>query len=228
MNRHIRLILIFLFVSTLTSAQTFERSIADTLCSCFSNIQATKTPEEISGLYQTDCLRKTLERHHAEVEKSLDTIPGTDAEKNLVMGNRLMTNLSRLMVSDCDPFYNFFRNYRNFFFEKADPEEEKENIVKRTESIMTNATASDYFERGLSHYLLKDFLLADLDFKKTVQLNPQHTEAHLFRGYIHEQLGKYREAISEYRIVKKAGTVHDIDLIIALAERKRREQSSSR
>jgi regulator of sirC expression with transglutaminase-like and TPR domain len=61
-----------------------------------------------------------------------------------------------------------------------------------------------------------------------VQLNPQHTEAHLFRGYIHEQLGKYREAISEYRIVKKAGTVHDIDLIIALAERKRREQSSSR
>jgi tetratricopeptide (TPR) repeat protein len=222
------LILILASITVVSSAQTFEKSVSDSLCICFKNIPASKTPEEISGLYQIDCLRKILERHQAQVEKSLDTIPGTEAEKNLAMGNRLVTNLSRIMVNECDPFYQFFRNYRNFFFEKADTEIERKNIETRTESINTNPTVADFFERGLSHYLLKDFPLAELDLKKVLQLNPQHTEAHLFRGYIYEQLGKYREAISEYRIVKKAGTVRDIDLMIALAERKRREQAQSK
>jgi tetratricopeptide (TPR) repeat protein len=221
-------VLFLLFLATVSSAQSFERSISDSLCICFKNIPASKTPEEISGLYQTDCLRKIMERHKAEVEKSLDTIPGTDADKNLAMGNRLVSNLSRLMVSDCDTFYDFFRNYRNFFFDKADPEEENKNIIKRTASINSAPAVADYFERGLSHYLLKDFPLAELDFRKVLQLDPQHTQAHLFRGYIYEQQEKYREAITEYRIVKKAGGVRDIDLIIALAERKRREGTQSR
>lgn len=219
------LALFLISAAFVSSAQTFERSISDSLCICFRNIPVSKTAEEISALYQTDCLRKILQRHQAEVENSLDTIPGTVEEKNRVMGNRLVTNLARIMVSECDTFYRFFQNYRNFFFEKADAEVEKKNIEARTEAINSNPTVADFFERGLSHYLLKDFPLAELDFKKVLQLNPQHTEAHLFKGYIYEQLGKYREAISEYRIVKKAGTVRDIDLMIALAERKRREQS---
>lgn len=216
--------LFLVLVTAAASAQPFERSISDSLCICFKNIPSSKTPEEISGLYQTDCLRKILQRHESDVEKSLDTIPGTPAEKNLAMGNRLITNLSRIMVSECDTFYQFFRNYRNFFFDKADAAVEQKNIESRTEAIKSNASVDDFFERGLSHYLLKDFTLAELDFKKVLQLNPQHTEAHLFKGYIYEQLGKFREAISEYRIVKKAGTVRDIDLMIAIAERKRREK----
>jgi tetratricopeptide (TPR) repeat protein len=218
----------FLFFSTFVFGQAFEESITDSLCICFNNIAATASPEDRSAAYQTDCLRKTLERHQQEVEKSMDTIPGTDAEKNLAMGNRLVVNLSRLMVWKCDSFYQFFSNYKNFFFEKADAGEERKNVITRTESINANPTVADYFERGLSHYLLKDFTLAELDFKKVLQLNPDHSEAHLFRGYIHEQQGKYREAISEYRVVKKSGAVRDIDLIIALAERKRKEQPPSK
>jgi len=59
-----------------------------------------------------------------------------------------------------------------------------------------------YFRRGLTYTELGDLELALSDYNKTIDLDPQHIDAHIQRSWIHFRQHDYRRAQEDCQIVK--------------------------
>lgn len=60
-------------------------------------------------------------------------------------------------------------------------------------------TAADYFKRGNEKFVKNDFLGAEKDFTKAIELNPKFSEAYINRGRIkHNKFDDDRGAITDY------------------------------
>jgi tetratricopeptide (TPR) repeat protein len=60
-------------------------------------------------------------------------------------------------------------------------------------------TADDYFKQGNAKYLKNDFIGADKDFSKAIELNPKFFNAYINRGRLrHNKLDDDKSAIKDY------------------------------
>ncbi|MFA5714030.1 MAG: tetratricopeptide repeat protein, partial [Bacteroidales bacterium] len=67
------------------------------------------------------------------------------------------------------------------------------NLLVRIDSTLYEA----YFFRGIAKYNLEDFLGAQSDFDKTLELNPLYTLAYHYRAITHSRIGKYELALKD-------------------------------
>ncbi|MDR0295845.1 MAG: tetratricopeptide repeat protein [Prevotellaceae bacterium] len=67
------------------------------------------------------------------------------------------------------------------------------NLLIKTDSTLYEA----YLFRGIAKYNLNDFIGAQVDFSKAVQINPVYTPAYHYRAITHSRLGKYEEALKD-------------------------------
>jgi len=55
-----------------------------------------------------------------------------------------------------------------------------------------------YFLRGIAKYELEDFIGAEKDFGKAIELNPKNYEAFLYRGVCRSQMLNYKDAFADF------------------------------
>ncbi len=67
------------------------------------------------------------------------------------------------------------------------------NLLIKTDTTLYEA----YLFRGIAKYNLNDFVGAQADFSKSIQINPVYTPAYHYRAITYSRLGKYGEALDD-------------------------------
>ena len=64
-------------------------------------------------------------------------------------------------------------------------------------------TAGDYFVKGKVFYEARNYDLASQNFREAIRLNPNYVEGHYYMGLTLEAMGMSRQAIIEFKEVRK-------------------------
>jgi tetratricopeptide (TPR) repeat protein len=219
--KYLILILTTISIWTSLSAQTLEERITDKMCDCFKAIDKSIGRDNILNKYTEDCLLQALKYFEPELTKIQDTIQGqTDYQKGLELGKTMGVKTQSLMIQRCDQFFYFMENVKKEMFTTTDIESEKQNILNRTKQINTSNSNQDYFERAMSYYKIKEFKSAKKDLDRLISLDKNHVQGLLLRGFAYEQTKKYKKAIVDFKECKRLTGKSEIDIFIAMAERK--------
>jgi len=62
-----------------------------------------------------------------------------------------------------------------------------------------------YNNRGLDRYLAGQYTSAQYDYERAIRLNPDYPEAHYNLGLVYDELQRYEDARSEYRLAAASG-----------------------
>jgi len=167
---------------------------------------------------------QTLQLFKSEVNKISDTIQGgTDYERGQKFGRLISTRTQVTMIDRCDRFFYFMDGFRNNVFKTVNKEEELLNIKAKTEEIREQQNPSDYYNRAVSYFALKEFRLARKDLDKAIKLDKSYAPPYLLRGFLNEQTKKFTKALVDYEVSSRLMTRDDIEIYIAMAKRKARE-----
>jgi tetratricopeptide (TPR) repeat protein len=74
-----------------------------------------------------------------------------------------------------------------------------ERPARVAESSRDNA--SEYYQRGMESFRLRQFAKAIADFSRAIELDPKYVEAYANRGYAYSEQGKTEQAIKDYERV---------------------------
>lgn len=78
-----------------------------------------------------------------------------------------------------------------------------ESYCKAKINILTNAielepnNSTAYYNRGFSHYALKNYTQAISDFTKAIEFDPEDDEPYRGRGTVYNDIGEYEKAIDD-------------------------------
>jgi tetratricopeptide (TPR) repeat protein len=222
--KYLMLFILTISIWTSLNAQTLEERITDKTCDCFKTIDQSLGKDHVLKKYSEDCLVQSFKYFESELLKIQDTIRGeTDYQKGLEFGKTIGVRTQSLMVKRCDQFFYFMENIKKEMFTTTDIESEKRNILNRSNQLNTSSTSQDYFERAMSYYKIKEFKSAKKDLDKLIKLDKNHAQGLLLRGFVNEQTKKYKKAILDFKECKRITGKTDIDIFIAMAERKNKD-----
>lgn len=83
-------------------------------------------------------------------------------------------------------------------------------------AILTNPTANNYYNRGLTHLNINYYKQAKKDFDKSLNIDSDNPSGYFFRGASHLLLGKYNKAVSDFTKTLKYNAL-DYEAILGLA-----------
>lgn len=225
MMRHLILYLIMVLTPTPLFSQTLEERIADKLCDCFTTIDQSPGEEYVFTKFKDDCLAQALKIIEAEKNSMMDTIDdGTDYQRGLEFGRKIGIKAQAIMIQRCDLFFQHMDNVRNDIFRNVSIDQENAKISSKTILIATDPSVANYFDRALSYMRIKDFKRAKKDLDKIIKLDGNFGAGYLLRGLLYEQKGAYKKAIQDYENGKRLTRKDEVDMLIALAQRKRAEK----
>lgn len=217
--------LLILFFWTSSQAQNLEEKIADKLCECFQSLNPTESNDLVLANYENECLKKFLNIREilgGDSTKVIDTL-GANAnyDQGYQFGHQLGIKSQASMVKRCDAFFRFMDDLRSGIFKTVNISNESANISSKTTLISIDPTVENYYSRGLSYFVLKNFKMAKKDFDGAIAIDDKYFAAYLLRGFLHEQTKNYKKAIADYQQAKKLSGKIEVDVFIAIAERKK-------
>jgi tetratricopeptide (TPR) repeat protein len=179
------------------------------LCFLFSgyiNAQENKTPEDLkladqyieAGNYNQALvlLRDFIFSNPSNIEaqeKKINVLLKSDREKEAYKD---IDDLLKMYPSS--PEYDYLRAVLNF---------QKEKYVKAIEDfdksielkMPANYIYKVYLNRGMSHFFLQDFDLAESDFKSVIEVQPENGAAYHGLGMVKYEQRDYEEAIKAFQ-----------------------------
>lgn len=102
-------------------------------------------------------------------------------------------SLSIPLKAQYDKQQFFFRGRQSLIEGKYARAIETFNILTHLDSLLYEA----YFLKGIAKYNLGDFIGAQLDFDRTLKINPIYTPAYHYRAITHSRIGKYDLALKD-------------------------------
>lgn len=219
--RHTIIYLTLIFTPTILFAQTLEEKITDKFCDCFKTIDQSQGHDVVLTKYKEDCFAQTLKNFETEINQIKDTVQAnTDYERGVEFGRMIGIKTQVLMIKRCDPFFHFMDNVRNGLLRNVNIDEEKVNISTKSSLIITDPSVTNYFDRALSYFRMQNFKLAKKDLDKILEIDRNFGAAYLLRGFLYEQTKKYKKAMADYEVGKKLTGKNEVDMFIAIAQRK--------
>lgn len=100
---------------------------------------------------------------------------------------------SVLLMAQYDKQQFFLRGRQALIEGKYGQAIEHFNLLSRLDTTLHEA----YFFRGIAKYNLGDFYGAQMDFDKTIFINPLYTPAYHYRAITHSRIGKYDLALKD-------------------------------
>jgi tetratricopeptide (TPR) repeat protein len=176
------------------------------LFSCNIVAQENKTPEDLkladqyieAGNYNQALvlLRDFIFSNPSNIEaqeKKINVLLKSDREKEAYKD---IDDLLKMYPSS--PEYYYLRAVLNF---------QKEKYVKAIEDfdksielkMPANYTYKVYLNRGMSHFFLQDFDLAESDFKSVIEVQPENEAAYHGLGMVKYEQRDYEEAIKAFQ-----------------------------
>ena len=219
--RHLILYLTLISTQTILFGQTLEEKIADKFCDCFKTIDQSLGRDYVLTRYKADCTTQALQDLQTEMNRIRDTIQGaTDYERGLEIGRMIGIKAQALMIKRCDEFYYFMDDIRNELLRNVNIDQENSNISSKTTLLSTDPSVANYFDRASSYFRMKKFKLAKKDLDKVLEIDSNFGPGYLLRGYLYEQKKNYKKAIDDYETGKRLTGKNEVDVFIAIAQRK--------
>lgn len=212
-------------LTTALYGQTLEERITDKFCECFKTIDQSQGQDYVLEKYKQDCFVQTLQGFEADFNKIKDTIRGSaDYERGVELGRIISIKTQVLMIKRCDQFYYFMDNVRSGLLRNVDVDQENSNIASKSILIGTDPSVANYFDRALSYFRVQNFKLARRDLDKILEIESNFGAGYLLRGFLYEQKKDYKRAIADYEAGKRLTGKNEVDMFIAMVQRKRAEK----
>lgn len=195
--------------------------MTDEACGCFKQIDPSLAKNVIFEKFIDECFVRIIEQFEPELVKIKDTIQGeSDYQKGVEFGKTIGLRTQSLMIHRCDPFFYFIENLKKEMFQTADIDKEKLNIAEKSKQLAVTSSEDILFDRAMSYYKIKQFKLARRDLGRILKSDRYNVKGLLLRGFVYDQTGKYKKAISDYQECKRLTGKPEIVFFIAIAERK--------
>ncbi len=191
------------------------------MCDCFKLIDPSLEKNLIFNQFIDGCAVQVIKQFEPELEKLKDTLQDkSNYQRGEELGTTIGLSTQSLIIHRCDAFFYFIENLRKEMLETTDVDKEKLNIYEKSKQIAVTSSDEALFERAMSYYKIKEFKLARRDLNRILKSDTNNAKGLLLRGFVNEQTGKYKKAISDYQECKRLTGKPEIVFFIAIAERK--------
>lgn len=217
-----------LFISVLISQISWGQELneeaknifLDAYCNCFTQNHSEEFEVENFEL----CLGKELEDDN--FESYLD--PNSELSENdqgVKLGEKLMfTNLEEIVMK-CDSFYNFYIKKTQQSFAATKSELGNENLEEFEAEIISNPNSNAYLKRGFYYLVHENFESAELDLKKSLELDSKNELTKIFLGFLYEQSGNLPEALKWYSEIYEDKKDYQSKMPVVVVKRKIKEST---
>lgn len=196
------------------------------MCNCLSAAISNKgelNDEKFDACWSNDSLLiKEVEQYFSQND-SLNL----DDETAYKFGKEYFEKNQIRFINECDAFYHFIDSARYNFLNEVMPIKINIQIDSLTKEINEKQNNSELFRlRGLNYFSLMKLKEAKEDFDKALSLPGANAQCLYFRGWIFEIWGRFDEAIADYKLAKESTGITYVDMLIAIADRKKREKNN--
>lgn len=147
--------------------------------------------------------------------------PGDTAKLNgYEAGQKLWLKIQSKLVYECDRFFIIADSLKYSGWAKRDTAEARKKLTDVDKRLQTDSSGAAYLTKAALHLQLLELDESAEAIKQFVQKSPSHPGGFLYSGMIHELKGDYARAVSDYKKVKDLTGKQEVELFIAIAERK--------
>jgi tetratricopeptide (TPR) repeat protein len=119
----------------------------------------------------------------------------------------MIANREKEAYKDVEDLIRMYPRNPGYYYLRAILELKNEKFVKSVEDfdksveldMPKNYLYKVYLNRGMAHYYLQDFDLAEADFKSVIELDPQIAAAYHGLGMVKYEQKEYEDAVSEFQ-----------------------------
>ncbi len=203
--------------------QSLEDRLAEISCQCLDSINISEAFD-----LPIECIKNTSFKDEQIINHfdSLSKVPfGDSYQTGYDWGLKHMPQVFAQMIFSCDRFYHLIESLRNAGFQNMDTVGVIDDL-RRADSLINSGGSQieGYFTKATNFMFWGKLDSALINANQVLELYSEFAGGFFLRGQIHEKMGQYHLAKSDYETcIKLPNSPVTTILLIKIAERKIRE-----